>query len=776
MTINGTNSDNYYDYNSQGISNINKPSPEDLFNHFIKAAEDGDQELLQRCIKQGVEINRPDPSGNTALHKAVEKGHVEAVKLLLQNKAELEAENYDYGYTPLQLACKNGSYEIAHLLLDNGAQVDKETKEYTQARLDTLNAYIPGIHAFHRRYTPLHIACQNSHTDLIKLLLDRGAKVDPKDCLENTPLHFATQKSDLQVMQLLLENKAQPNEKDKYGNTPLHMCINDSQWMENKEQFYKKVQLLIDNGAKLDEKNNSGKSPLKLAEKRGFWEILEFLRARSPENPSDEELLVRAFFDASQQKNKQAILESCLQQGVNINAVDEEGNTALHLAVDTGQIEVVQFLLNNGADITVKNNDGKTPLHCACEFSKANKHPEIILLLLALEGIDITVPDNTGTTPFHMILDRENYSLIKSFIDKKDQTLSTKNTENTTKPSVSSKHEGAAIQIQRAWRYHLRQKLKKNHQTFEKWLLSAVKGNRKAGQKEELERLKNKKNIDLSDRFVKPEIQMIYGRLLELKRLYYREGYYTFVHGQSQEWATVSEVFSQLMKSIKPTYDNNLFSYIRKPSDTKTSTIQYLETHSDINDGLLAKELLSTDTWLWRRQSGESTLYFIDNNGNVKSNIAKTIATILSSFAPQEKKDTVAEITRQIIQISNERQKACKVGGIFMICIPKKNLQNQVTDIVYRSEPGGNPLMRLSQEEEMAILDALQEDNSLIPTIDFPTQYRILAEQIRPEDGVRSFSISELSEDTVTSYQQKIAEALKPLTDAIVTQSNTLKK
>ena len=344
--------------------------------------------------------------------------------------------------------------------------------------------------------------------------------------------------------------------------------------------------------------------------------------------------------------------------------------------------------------------------------------------------------------------------------------------------------QSAACKIQHAWRCHLRHKLTTSKQTFEKWRVATIVKNRKATYKNELERLKIKK-IDPKQRLgwvlplyltfkitpqVQTEMEIILGRTLEIKRLY-RESHYIFTHAQAHQWAIVAEVMSQLLQKIKPTFDKDLFSFLRMPSDKKTSTTEFLRAHLNIHDHILRKELLSCDAYLWRYEAWESVLFYLSRKDSIKKDISEVVSELISPFFSFWQKGTKNEIVRKINAIAMKRQNECKVGNLFLICIPKKTLQNSQTDIVYRSLRVGVPLKRLPQQDEMKILDAFQDDTSLksviksnISSISTLPQYRMLVEQLRPEDGVRTFSISALSEYKIRKYQQEIQNALSSIT------------
>ena len=91
-----------------------------------------------------------------------------------------------------------------------------------------------------------------------------------------------------------------------------------------------------------------------------------------------------------------AVVQKLLEAGADLQAVNADGNTALHSACMWGDPGVVRALLNRGADLHAKGFDAFTPLHCAVDHG----HLEIVRLLLE-RGADVeahdTHPQGGGT-------------------------------------------------------------------------------------------------------------------------------------------------------------------------------------------------------------------------------------------------------------------------------------------------------------------------------------------------------------------------------------------
>jgi len=78
--------------------------------------------------------------------------------------------------------------------------------------------------------TPLHLAASSCHTNVVVLLLDKGAKIDSTEKSGATPLHFAAQEGCLDAVKLLLDRGANVNARDNQGRTPL---TRSEQWHQD---------------------------------------------------------------------------------------------------------------------------------------------------------------------------------------------------------------------------------------------------------------------------------------------------------------------------------------------------------------------------------------------------------------------------------------------------------------------------------------------------------------------------------------------------------------
>jgi len=104
---------------------------------------------------------------------------------------------------------------------------------------------------------------------------------------------------------------------------------------------------------------------------------------------NDEELLLDMAALGETEK-----ISKLLKTGMNLDATDDSGSTALHIAVKTGAYDIVSMLIAQGAEKNVQDNQGRTPLLIAAE----NDDLEVIQLL-SDAGADFSITDEEGNSP-----------------------------------------------------------------------------------------------------------------------------------------------------------------------------------------------------------------------------------------------------------------------------------------------------------------------------------------------------------------------------------------
>jgi ankyrin repeat protein len=230
------------------------------------------------------DLNKRVPmSGQTVLHLAADNDSLEVVSKLIERGASVNVEDRN-GQTPLFCALSE-SEEIARLLLEKcevdvhhrdkkGRTILHVAVEYAPALVDRILQMGAAIDAVSESGTPLEVALNVENSKMFKYLWDKTPQADVLNMVKNnarTPLHMAADQGDLQLVKLLLEKGLKINDVDKMGNTPLDAAA------QNEHLPVLEVLLERDNGTVVNKSDNMGRTLLHVAAKNGNFEMVELL-------------------------------------------------------------------------------------------------------------------------------------------------------------------------------------------------------------------------------------------------------------------------------------------------------------------------------------------------------------------------------------------------------------------------------------------------------------------------------------------------------------------
>ncbi len=342
---------------------------------LMTAARAGNLETVKALLGRGADPNARERSDQTAIMWAAAEGHAPVVKALIDAGADVRAK-VKSGFTPLFFAVREGQIEVARTLLAAGVNVNETFQGDRLAR----KGLAKGI-------SPLLMAVENGHFELAIALVDAGA--DPNDQRSGfTPLHTMSwvRKPDvsdsgdpppigsgrltsLQFVRALVERGARVNEPldgtvlhppnsltlvGTEGATPLLMAADraDAPLMR----------LLLTLGANPHLPNAEGTTPLMAAAGLGTANPLE---------------------EAGTEAEALEAVQLLLDRGADINAVDYNGDTAMHGAAEGGFPTVVQLLADRGADANIWNRpnfEESTPLFIAEGYRRGRPQPTPLAL------------------------------------------------------------------------------------------------------------------------------------------------------------------------------------------------------------------------------------------------------------------------------------------------------------------------------------------------------------------------------------------------------------
>jgi len=317
---------------------------------------------------------------------AVHEGRLERVRELIGSYGLSYSQAWAEGYRLLLVAVQNKYTEVAKLLLTNGSKVNSEVS-------------LPAN-------TPLHFAVKNVDIEIVKMLLDRGADVDAINPSSVTPLHIAVGSKKVEIVELLLNHGACVNARDCNSSTPLLLAAKDGS-----EEI---VKLLLKHGADVNSAYTctsiEGYTPLCLAVRGGCEKVVKLL-LECGANVHAQDKGGKIVLHFAVEKGDEKLVKLLLKCGANIHAQDKGGKSVLHFAVEEGDEEFVKLLLECGANINAQDNGGKTVLHFAVE-----KGDEKFVKLLLESGANVDAEDKDGETALHSAVEKGDSLIIEHIL------------------------------------------------------------------------------------------------------------------------------------------------------------------------------------------------------------------------------------------------------------------------------------------------------------------------------------------------------------------------
>ncbi|KAJ5390643.1 2-5A-dependent ribonuclease [Penicillium cataractarum] len=242
-------------------------------------------------------------------------------------------------------------------------------------------------------------AIRIGNVEELRTILGRNSvEVNTRDPYGRTVLYMAVLADQNEIVKILLENNANPDIGCRCGTTPLSKAAE----LGNLDV----LTFLLQKGAKLNTRNADGESPEDLAWHNGHEAVLFRINQHKIKR-------VDAFMKAAK-KGCITEMQGLMASGVDLRHRDAQGDSGFDLAVQSGRVNAVRFLLQSDAGIDVSEPDsrgrGITPLHRAAQ----NGHEAVVSLLLEY-GARPNMIDYRMMTPLHHAAQRGHTEVISTF-------------------------------------------------------------------------------------------------------------------------------------------------------------------------------------------------------------------------------------------------------------------------------------------------------------------------------------------------------------------------
>ena len=363
------------------------------------AAGEGKVDIVRALLDHdGLDAYRKDANNNTALLVAIRDGQTSTVMQILDHEGtavQLDSVNWT-GSSALMLAAEHGQKEVVDKLLSKGAN--------------------PSLRDNEGGGTALLRAIDNGHVSIVESML-RHPNVDIH-CLDDSNrglLHGAARAGFIDIVQLLLEKDLDINAQDNKGKTPLQDASQSGDI--GADGAFEVVRLLLNKGADASLRDQEGRTAWAVAWQQGHRPVMKVLEGKEPfelteqdwsgEYPNADKLPVWALANLGLADH---VAKAIATRPREIYYLDPDtDDTALHCAVSSDRLDIIEMLLTAGLSAEAKNQYHRTPLHLAALYGTI---PILELLLMTFQGEEeaqaVNAPDIWGSSPLIIAHSRGN--------------------------------------------------------------------------------------------------------------------------------------------------------------------------------------------------------------------------------------------------------------------------------------------------------------------------------------------------------------------------------
>lgn len=256
--------------------------------------------------------------------------------------------------------------------------------------------------------TPLHFAAQCGHDKSVQFILGKTNKVEAHDKFGRTPLYLAVFHRHAEVTRLLLQREVDPNAGCKCGTTAVSKAAENGD-VDILEQLLKR-------GASWNTQNLDGESPKDLADRNGHAAASKLFVEFQTEN-------LKSFLTAAR-RGSITDMKYLINSGIDPEARNTSGASALDMAAQYGQLETVRFLINDTTisklpqDQRARTADAKKGI-TALHWASRGGHESVVRLLLKAGADPNASEKGILYTPLHRAAQAGHDKVVELLLDWK---------------------------------------------------------------------------------------------------------------------------------------------------------------------------------------------------------------------------------------------------------------------------------------------------------------------------------------------------------------------
>ncbi|XP_077978784.1 uncharacterized protein LOC144434204 [Glandiceps talaboti] len=359
---------------------------------------------VKLLIQKGADVRREMSDAVTVLQKAVMYNHVEVVAYLLSRSEVRELIHHQDQKlnTVLHIGVKlNKGSQLVQLLLDKGACINAP------------NA---------KGYTPVHVAVISRRVENLKVLLQNNADIQTRDGKHWQAIHYAAESGHVDIIKVLLNHASRHHGVEEIANANCVLDCSNSVCLVKGKQNCKDVwhYVRVDVSKRPLFLNSwKSKTPLDVAD---FGKVLKSGWGSNPE-PGVFQSIKKEYEEGDLDKIKQV--------------------TPLHLAARNAHIEAIKVLVREGgASVSAEDDRQQTPVHSAVLSGKLISVKTLVEEL----GADPNTEDSEGNTPEYLAKLNELHDIEQWFVNEAIKYTTPQNSSSPNVVEVSASYKDAMPQ------------------------------------------------------------------------------------------------------------------------------------------------------------------------------------------------------------------------------------------------------------------------------------------------------------------------------------------
>jgi len=415
---------------------------------LLRAVQGGRIDEAKVIIKAGADLNTQDQWGNSALHYASNAGHPPMVAFLLGNNADPSSKSKD-GLTPVHLAAARGHETALKLLVQHGADINHAdnhgrtalmiSKEQGHRNLEaTILELLKSLSSPTRQQQQPQVATspdpvaevrfsppRPSHKNNTNNNTNTNANAHSSDEAVDQPVtnnsNTTTNTISEEELEKLRLQKLQ-REEEKKLEIQLEKQRIEQEELQRQQLYEQQQRQLIEDAQKqlaLEQAVEEEKRQAKLREQ-------ELKDQQELELAKQQQQLIKAssapntaatldLFDAVRHEDMEKLNTALSNDSCDLKAMDEEGQSSLHIASSVGNMAILKLLIVYGASPDQKSSKTKsTSLHLAAE----NGNLDVAEFLVGQYGVPLAAADIDGRTALHLASLNGHLGLVQLLLER----------------------------------------------------------------------------------------------------------------------------------------------------------------------------------------------------------------------------------------------------------------------------------------------------------------------------------------------------------------------